>query len=112
MNEMIASVFVVLPFLGFIVAGMLEFQRDRQSFKSVIRSVPLAFAVFLSVLLLIDLWRPYFSFRGFSLPMTVLALLVPVCAFVCGFRSRVAATLIFVAGLLLAFFWYVNRFVA
>jgi hypothetical protein len=112
MNEVVASVFVGLPFLVFIVAGMLEFQRDRQSLRSLTRSLPFAFAVVLSVLLLVDLWHPYFSLRGFSLRMTVLALLVPVFALSCRYRSRVASSLMFLAGLLLAFFWYVNRFVA
>jgi hypothetical protein len=112
MNELTASLFVALPLLVLVVACALEFRRDHQSLRNLVRSVPLSFAVVLSVLLLIDLWHPYFSLRGLSLPMTVLALLVPVFALSCGYKSRVAATLIFLAGPLLAFFWYVNRFVA
>lgn len=112
MNETLAYVFCTVLFLSFVSAGLLEFQRDRCSLRSLPRGLPLGLALILSALLLMDLWHPYFSFNGGSLPITALALMIPISAVVCRYKSRVAAVLIFVAGLLLAFFWFVNRIVA
>ena len=53
MNEMIASAFLGVLLLSFVSAGMLEFQRDPRSLRSRVRVPPLAFAVVLSILLLI-----------------------------------------------------------
>lgn len=112
MNEMIATAFLSVPLLGFASVGALEFQRDRRSLRSLVRGLPRAFAVGLSILLLIDIWYPYFSLRGLSRIMSVLSLLVALSVPFCRYKSRVAAPLFFVGGLVLAFFWLLNRWVA
>lgn len=115
MNEMAAAgfAFLTVPLLTFASAGMLEFQRDRASLRSLIRMLPLAVAVVVAILLLIDVYNPYFSVRAqLSRPMSALSLLIAVSALICRYKSRLAAALIFVGGLLLAFFWLLNRWVA
>jgi hypothetical protein len=112
MKNIVAFVLFFVPLLGFVSAAMLEFQRDRRSLRALSRSLPLALATIFSVLLPIDIVHPYFSFHDLSVWIAAFALLVPACALACRYKSRVAATLIFLAGLLLAFFWYLNRFVA
>jgi hypothetical protein len=104
--------FFTVPLLGFVSAGMLEFQRDRAS-RSLTRMLPLAVAVVVSILLLIELCYPDFSVRARLLrPMAALSLLVAVSALVCRYKSRLATALIFIGGLLLAFFWLLNPWVA
>ena len=110
--NLVALAFVLVPLLSFAAAGMFEFQRDRQSLRSPIRGLPLALAAVLAVLLLVDAYYPYFSVRGLSKTMAAVSLIVPVSAVVCRYRSRLTAGLIFTGGLVLAFFWLLNRFVA
>jgi hypothetical protein len=114
MNE--ATAFALLsaslPLLSFVSAGMLEFQRDRRSLRSLVRVLPLVFAVVVSISLMIDLYYPYFSLRGLSKAMSALSLLVAVSALLCRYKSRVTAALIFIGGLVLAFIWLLNRWVA
>ena len=108
-----AFALLIAPLLSFVSAGMLEFQRDRRSLRSVARMLPLAVAVALSVLLLIDVFHSEFSFRfRLSRPMSALSILVAVSALVCRYKSRLAAALIFIGGLVLAFFWLLNHWVA
>jgi hypothetical protein len=105
--------FLTVPLLGFVSAGMLEFQRDRASLRSLTRMLPLAVAVVVSILLLIDVCYPDFSVRvRLSRPMSALSLLVALSALVCRYKSRLATALMFIGGLLLAFFWLLNRWVA
>ena len=114
MDQMAAITFALctVPLLSFVSAAMLEFQRDRASLRSLTRMLPLAAAVVVCILLLIDLSDPYFSFRArLSRPMSALSLLVAVSALVCRYKSRLATALIFIGGLLLAFFWLLNRWV-
>jgi len=44
--------------------------------------------------------------------MSALSLLIAVSALVCRYKSRLTAALIFIGGLVLAFFWLPNRWVA
>jgi glucose-6-phosphate-specific signal transduction histidine kinase len=113
MNEMAAFALFTVPLLCFVSAGMLEFQRDRGSLRNLTRMLPLAVAVVVSIVLLIDVYYPYFSFRlRLSRAMSALSLLVAVSALVCRYKSRLTAALIFIGGLVLAFFWLLNRWVA
>jgi hypothetical protein len=114
MNEIVVLALFTVPLLSFVSAGMLEFQRDRQSLRSLTRMLPLAFATVLSILLLIpiDLYFQYVSSSRLSILMSVLSLLVAVSALVCPYKSRSTAALIFIGGLVLAFFWLLNRVVA
>jgi hypothetical protein len=52
MNEMAAFALFTVPLLSFIAAGMLEFQRDRGSLRSLTRMLLLAVAVVVSIVLL------------------------------------------------------------
>ena len=62
---------------------------------------------------MIDVYNPYFSVRAqLSIPMSALSLLIAVTALICRYKSHLTAALIFVGGLLLAFFWLLNRWVA
>jgi hypothetical protein len=113
MNEIALFGLFSVPLLSFVSAGMLEFQRDRGSLRRLIRMLPLAVAVVVSIVLLVDVFYPYFSFRlRLSRTMSALSLLVAVSALVCRYKSRLAAALIFIGGLVLAFFWLLNRWVA
>lgn len=114
MNEIDLYVLFSVPLLSFVSAGMIEFQRDRQSLRSLKRMLPLAIAAVLSILLLIplDLYFQYVSSPRLSILMSVLSFLVAVSALVCQYKSRLAAALIFIGGLVLAFFWLLNRVVA
>jgi hypothetical protein len=113
MNEIAVFALFSVLLLGFFSAGMREFQRDRGSLRSLSRMLPLAVAVVVCILLLIDIYRPYFSLRfHLSRTMSALSLLVAVSGLVCRYKSRLAAALIFIGGLVLAFLWLVNRWVA
>jgi len=113
MNEMAAFALFTVPLLSFVAAGMLEFQRDRGSLQSLTRMLLLAVAVVVPIVLLIDVYYPYFSFRlHLSRTMSALSLLIAVSALVCRYKSRLTAALIFIGGLVLAFFWLLNRWVA
>jgi hypothetical protein len=115
MNEMnaVGFAFLTVPLLSFASAGMFEFQRDRASLRSLTRMVPLAIAVVISVLLLVDVYYPYFSVRArLSRPMSSISLLVGASALICPYKSRLTKVLIFIGGLLLAFFWLLDRWVA
>ncbi|SRR6266481_2475447 len=58
-------------------------------------------------------YYPYLSFRlHLSRTMSALSLLIAVSALVCRYKSRLTAALIFIGGLVLAFFWLLNRWVA
>ena len=63
MNEIAVFALSSVPVLSFVSAGVLEFQRDRGSLRSLTRILSLAVAVVVSIVLLIDLYYPYFSFR-------------------------------------------------
>jgi hypothetical protein len=100
-----------IPLLSFVSAGMLEARRDRRSLRSLIRALPLAVAIIVSISLLIDLCYPWLSFR-LSKTMSALSLLVALSALLCRYKSRLGAGLIFVGGLILAFLWRLNHWMA
>lgn len=109
----IAFAFCTVPLLSFVSAGMLEFQRDRASLRRLTRMLPLAVAIVVSILLLIDLSYSGFSVRfRLSRPTSALSLLVAMSTLVCRYKSRLAAALIFLGGLVLAFLWLLNHWVA
>jgi uncharacterized membrane protein SirB2 len=98
--------------LAFLLAGVLELRQDRQSLRSFVRILPLVVAVLLSVSLLADIYRPYLSFEfHFSRTMSALSIFVAISSLVCRYKSRPAATLMFIGGLALALFWSLNRWV-
>src|SRR5690348_16725728 len=105
----IAFALCIIPLLSFVSAGVLEFQRDRASLRSLTRMLPLAVAVIVSILLLIDLSYSEFSLRfRLSRSMSALSVLVAMSGLVCRYKSRLTAALIFIGGLALAFFWLLN----
>ncbi len=113
MSEITVFALFSVPLLSFVSAGMLEYQRDRGSLQSLTRVLPLAVAAVVSTVLLIDVYYPYFSFRlRISRTMSALSLLVAVSALVCRYKSRLAAALVFIGVLVLAFFWLLNRWLA
>lgn len=110
--EMVAFALASILLLSFVSAGMLEFRRDRRSLRSPVRVLPLLFTVVVSILLLVDIRYPYFSLRGLSKTISALSLLVAISALLCRYKSRMTAALIFTGGLVLAFFWLLNRWIA
>lgn len=110
MNEIAAFAILGVPLLSFVSSGMLEFHRDRGSLRSLARMVPLAVGAVVSVLLLIPVqfYYPYTS-PLLSRAMSTFSLIVAVCGLICRYKSRLAAVLIFIGGLVLAFFWLLNR---
>jgi len=107
-----AAVFALfsVPLLTFVSAGVLEFKRDRRGLLSFSRALPLALAVAVSILLMIDVYQPYLSFRlRLSNTMSVLSLLVAVAAIICRYKSRLTIAFMFTGGLVLALFWRLNR---
>jgi len=113
MNEVAVFALFSVPLLIFVSAGMVEFQRDRESLRRLTRMVPIVVAVVVSTILLIDLYYPYFSFRlRLSRAMSALSLLVAIAALVCRYKSRLTAALIFMGGLILAVFCLINRWVS
>ena len=112
MSETAVFAVFTVPFLVFVLAGNLEFQRDRKSLRSFTRMLPLVCAAFLSSLLIIDLHYPYLSLHfgiRFSQTLSALSLLVGVSALVCKYKSRAAKALIFSGGFILAFFWLLGQ---
>ena len=110
MNEIAAYAFLSVPLLSFVSAGMFEFQRDRESLRSLTRTLALGVGAVASVLLLIPvaIYFPYTS-PSLSRAMSALSLAVATCGPVCRYKSRLTVALIFIGGLVLAFFWILNR---
>jgi hypothetical protein len=105
------NVIVVLmgvPLFCFASATVVEIRRDRRSLRKLTRILPLAFAAVASILLLtllvVDL-----SSNLLNTMMSVSALLVAACGFLCRYKSRLAVVLIVVGGLLLAYAWEITR---
>ena len=99
----LVTVVVTVPLLVFVLAGVLEFRRDRRSLRSLVRALPLVFAAIASILLLTEV---YFSLVPRLSPvMSALSLVVALAPFVCRYKSRLTAGLIFSGGLALAFLW-------
>ena len=113
MNKIAVFAFLCVPLLCFVSAGMLEFQRDRQSLRSPTRILPLILVTIFSILLLIpsDLYFQYVSSPRLSVTMSALSLLGAASGVACRYKSRVTAALIVAGGLVLAFFWLLNRIV-
>jgi UDP-N-acetylmuramyl pentapeptide phosphotransferase/UDP-N-acetylglucosamine-1-phosphate transferase len=115
MNAILANFVLSFPFFCFVSATFLEVKRDRNSLRSRARILPLAVAWAASVFLLI----PLIDYVGnisvssdlLSNTMSILALLVAACGFLCRYRSRFAAVLIVLGGIVLAFFWLHNRII-
>ncbi len=108
MNEAAAFALCSVPLIVFFSASTVEFRRDRQSLRSLARSLPLAVALVVSILLLIDLPCPFIALRDLSKTMSALSLLFVQPAFLCRYKSRLAACLIFVGGIALACFWLIT----
>ena len=102
-----------VPLLSFVLSGALEFQRDRRSLRSLARALPVAVGGIAAIVFLTDIYSPYVSLTlSKSKTMSALSLLVALSALLCRYRSRLAATLIFCGGVVLAILWLLNRWVA
>jgi hypothetical protein len=116
MNAILAFCLLIVPLVCFVFGAVLEFRRDRTSLRSVARILPLAVAGAASVLLLIPLTVylrcTSISTELLSKTMSVTGLLVAPCGFLCRYKSRFAAVLIVFGGMVLAFFWMLNRVIA
>ena len=105
-----ALVVMGVPIFCFVSAAAIESRRDPASLKHLVRILPLAIAVIVSILFLSFLSdSPDFPSNRFCNAMSLAGLLVAACGFLCRYRSRFAAALIVVGGLLLAYFWLISR---
>jgi len=96
------------PLVCFVVAAVIEIRRDPASLKRPVRILPLALAAVTSILFLLLLSEsPEFPSNRFCKVMSLAGLLVAVCGFLCRYKSRLAAALIVVGGVLLAYFWLI-----
>jgi hypothetical protein len=112
-NEIAAFLVFTISLLSLASVGILEFRGKQGTVRSRTRILPLALAVIVSVVLLVDVFHPYFSLTlSLSLAMSALALLIAVSTFFFRYKSRLSAALMFIGALVLAFFWLLNRWVA
>ena len=108
MNHAAAFTLCSVPLFIFLSSGIVEFRRDRHNFLSLPRLLPIAFAVFVSILLLVDLPYSFIALHELSRTMSALSLLFVLPAFFCRYKSRVAAGLMLVGGIVLAYFWLIT----
>ena len=105
-----AIVLMSIPLSCFASATVIEIRRDRSSLKHIARILPLAIAAVASILFLSFVFdSPDFPSNRFCTAMSLTGLLVAACGFLCRYKSRFAARLIVVGGLLLAYFWLISR---
>jgi hypothetical protein len=105
-----ALVLVSIPLFCFASATGIEIRRDRSSLKHLARILPLAIAAIASILFLSFVFdSANFPSNRFCTAMSLTGLLVAACDFLCRYKSRFAAGLIVVGGLLLAYFWLISR---
>ena len=113
MNSILGICVLSLPLFCFVSATFLELKRDRNSPRSLTRILPLTFAwaasVFLLIPLVVYLGSISVSSELLSKTISVAALLVASCGFLCRYKSRFAAVLIVSGGIVLAFLWWFNR---
>lgn len=106
------TVLVVMgvPLVCFAFAAAIEFRRDPSSLKHPVRFLPLAIAAVASILFLSFLFdSPVFPSNRLCKMMSLAGLVVAACGVLCQFKSRLAAALMVVGGLLLAFFWLMSQ---
>jgi len=105
-----ALVLMGVPLFCFASAAAIEIRRDPASLKHVVRILPIAIAAVASILFLSFLSdSPDFPSNRLCTAMSLAGLLVAACGFLCRYRSRFAAALIVVGGLLLACFWLISQ---
>lgn len=106
-----ALVLMGVPLFCFGSAAAIEFRRDRASLKHPVRILPLAIAAVASIMFLSFLSDDYpdFPSNRLCVALSLAGLLVAVCGFLCRYKSRFAAALIVVGGLLLAVFWLLSQ---
>jgi hypothetical protein len=103
-------VLMSVPLLCFASAAVIEIRRDRASLNHLFRILPIVIGVIVCILFLLFLSdSPDFPSNRFCNAMSLAGLLVAACGFLCRYRSRFAAALIVVGGLLLAYFWLISR---
>jgi hypothetical protein len=106
----VALVAMGVPLFCFASAAAIEIRRAPASLKHPVRILPLAIAGAASVLFLSLIYdSPDFPSNRLCTAMSLVGLLVAACGFICRYRSRFAAALIVVGGLLLAFFWLMSQ---
>lgn len=94
---------------------MLEYQCDRRSLRNLTRAVPLIIGVITAIFLLLPLHLYLTSAVPsvlFSRTMAVMSAVIAACGVLCRYRSRFAAALVVLGGLVLAFLWLLNRIIA
>jgi hypothetical protein len=105
-----ALVLMSIPLCFLASATAIEIRRDRESLRHLARILPLAIAAVASILFLSFVFESAdFPSNRFCISMSFTGLLVAACGFLCRYKSRFAAGLIVVGGLLLAFFWLASR---
>jgi hypothetical protein len=111
MTPIIAAIVLMgVPFFCFASAAAIEFRRDPASLKHPVRILPLAIAAVACLLFLSFLSNSlHFPTNRLCVALSLAGLLVAVCGFLCRYRSRFAAALIVVGGLLLAVFWLLGQ---
>lgn len=105
----LAFALISVPLFCFAAATVIEVRRDRGSLRSLIRMLPIAIGAVASILWLVLLQTIVDPSNLLWNAMSVLALLVAVCGFLCRYKSRFAAVLVVVGGLSLAFIWLISR---
>jgi hypothetical protein len=106
----VALVLMGIPLFCFASATAIEIRRDRSSVKHLVRILPLAIAAVACILFLSFVFDSAdFPSNRFCTAMSLTGLLVAACGFLCRYKSRLAAGLIVVGGLLLAYFWLISR---
>ena len=105
----VVSILVGIPLICFASAGLLEFRRDRGAFRHLVRMLPITIGGSSSLLLLSLLSDSIFPSNPLCTGMSLTGLFVAVCAFFGRHKSRLAAVLIVLGGLLLTIFWLGSR---
>jgi len=99
-----------VPLVCFASVAAIEFRRDPAGLKHPVRILPLAIAAAASILFLSFLSdSPVFPSNRLCKMMSLAGLVVAACGVLCQYKSRLAAGLIVVGGLLLAFFWLISQ---
>ena len=106
----VALVLTSIPLFCIASATAIEIRRDRSSLKHLARILPLAIAAVACFLFLSFVFdSAEFPSNRFCTAMSLTGLLVAACGFLCRYKSRFAASLIVVGGLLLAYLWLISR---
>jgi len=108
-----ALVLMSIPLVCFASATLVEIRHERSSLKHLARILPLLIGAIASILFLSFVsGSADFPSNRFCTAMSLTGLLVAACGVLSGYKSRFAAGLIVLGGLLLAYFWLISRWKA